>query len=149
MVMVIISRLTCSGVIPSWSLYVALNFPVANNVWTGPISPSLASCMISSWSGGLSSGGIILSRGFPPDTLGGTALAFPFAKADVMGAAPCGDSEDADGVVILCSVRWTMQPPRLPHSGAYFECIRPWTKTKCSRHDYLLLTSVRHSSENK
>ena len=70
------------------------------------ISPSLASCMISSWSGNLSSGGVILlsSTVFSPVTLGGAALAFPFAKAGVVGAAPRGVSEDADEEVISRSV---------------------------------------------
>ena len=74
----------------------------------GPISPNLASCMISSWSGNFSSGGAIFSSSTVPSpvTLGGAAEAFPFAKADGGGAAPCGVSADVDGdgAVILCSV---------------------------------------------
>ena len=57
-----------------------------------------------SWSGSFSSGGDILSSSkvFLLVTLGGAALAFPFAKAGAVGAAPWGVSEDAD---ILRSVQ--------------------------------------------
>ena len=90
----------------------------------GTISPSLASCMISSWSGSLSSGGAILSSSTVVSlvTLGGAALAFPFAKTGAVGAAPCGVSEDADREVILRSVLCDWATPRLPPFAVYCGC---------------------------
>lgn len=75
---------TCNGVMPSSSRNLAPNFPPLNRCLIGEISPNLASCMISSCSGSLSSTGPIFSSSISAFavTFGGATEAFVLVVKD-------------------------------------------------------------------